>query len=409
MGKRDQSAFASQRLAAKRRRGASRKQMGANKPSTGPLVTRRRVVASLAAGVVVAAAVRAGLPSNHAAGPPRPTRRAMASEPAVSAAAPPPDHSADADAAITVGSAAVLTALWTPEELRGQPGEARITRLRPPDHTPPDRPSLRFSPTPLPAALAGSIRRVKPKDDRKLVALTFDLCERADDVTGYDSAIFDTLREGRVPATFFAGGVWMRRHAERAQQLIADPLFEVGNHAWTHGNLRVLTGEAALQQVVWTMIEYESLRDRIVARAEAKGIDAREIARIPLTTLVFRFPYGVCSPESLAMVARLGMPSIQWNVISGDAVKGQSAETVRRSVVDQVKPGSIVVFHGNGRGSGTAAALPAIVRTLAERDYRFVTVSHLLDAGQPIAADECYELRPGDNHRYDRLFGEGTG
>lgn len=408
MSKRDQSAFGSQRAATKRRRSGSGPRAGNSKPSAGELVTRRRVLGALAAGVVVAAVVRAGLPSDRAARLPRPTRRALASELAP-AAEPPREEPAVATPAISVGSAAVLAALWTPEELRNQPGEARIVRLRPADHTPPDRSTLRDAPSPLPAALAGSIRRVKPKSDAKLVAFTFDLCERADEVTGYDGAIVDTLREGRVPATFFAGGAWLRRHAERAQQLIADPLFEVGNHAWTHGNLRVLTGEAAEQQVLWTMIEYESLRDRIVARAEAKGIDARDIAQIPLSTLVFRFPYGVCSPESLAMVARLGMPSIQWDVISGDAVKGQSAETVRRSVVDQVKPGSIVVFHGNGRGSGTAAALPAIIRTLAERDYRFVTVSHLLDAGQPIAVDECYELRPGDNHRYDRLFGEGTG
>lgn len=408
MSKRDQSAFGSQRAATKRRRSGSGPRAGNSKPSAGELVTRRRVLGALAAGVVVAAVVRAGLPSDRAARLPRPTRRALASEPAP-AAETPREEPAVATPAISVGSAAVLAALWTPEELRSQPGEARIVRLRPADHTPPDRSTLRDAPSPLPAALAGSIRRVKPKSDAKLVAFTFDLCERADDVTGYDGDIVDTLREGRVPATFFAGGAWLRRHAERAQQLIADPLFEVGNHAWTHGNLRVLTGEAAEQQVLWTMIEYECLRDRIVARAEAKGIDARDIAQIPLSTLVFRFPYGVCSPESLAMVARLGMTSIQWDVISGDAVKGQSAETVRRSVVDQVKPGSIVVFHGNGRGSGTAAALPAIIRALAERDYRFVTVSHLLDAGQPIAVDECYELRPGDNHRYDRLFGEGTG
>jgi peptidoglycan-N-acetylglucosamine deacetylase len=89
----------------------------------------------------------------------------------------------------------------------------------------------------------GSIRRVVPRDGARLVALAFDLCERADQISAYDAAVVDFLRAQRVAATFFAGGKWMRTHAERAMQLIADPLFEVGNHAWTHGNLRILSGK----------------------------------------------------------------------------------------------------------------------------------------------------------------------
>jgi peptidoglycan/xylan/chitin deacetylase (PgdA/CDA1 family) len=63
------------------------------------------------------------------------------------------------------------------------------------------------------------------------VALTFDLCEQADDVTGYDRRIVNRLRDEGVRATFFAGGKWMRSHEEKAQQLMADPRFEIGNQA----------------------------------------------------------------------------------------------------------------------------------------------------------------------------------
>ncbi|QNT70298.1 polysaccharide deacetylase family protein [Defluviicoccus vanus] len=416
MRKRDQSPFGKRGSSAAKRPGSSRVSgnQARGKPGkggSGPLLTRRRLIGGLAAGVVIALAVRTGqLPHHAAKSRPRAVPRAVAKEPEAEVAVPAAEPQGNADRrAKSFGSAAVLTALWTTDELRSQPNEARIVRLRPADHTPPDRASLRQPLPPLSPPFTGSIRRVKTENDEKLVALTFDLCERADDVAGYEGGIVDILREGRVPATFYAGGKWLRSHAERALQLIADPLFEVGNHGWTHGNMRVLEGEAAEQQVVWTMAEYEILRERLAARAEAKGVDAEEIARIPLSTRTFRFPYGTCSEATLAMVGRLGLPAIQWDVISGDAVKGQSPETVRRSVLDQVKPGSIVVFHGNGRGSGTVAALPAIVRELAHRGYRFVNVSYLLGAGQPVAYGECYELRPGDNQRYDRLFGAGTG
>ena len=75
----------------------------------------------------------------------------------------------------------------------------------------------------MPAGLRGSIRSVQPRGGRKLVALTFDLCEQADEVTGYDRRIVNYLREKGVKATFYAGGKWLRTHREKAMQLMADP------------------------------------------------------------------------------------------------------------------------------------------------------------------------------------------
>jgi hypothetical protein len=63
-----------------------------------------------------------------------------------------------------------------------------------------------------------------------------------------------------------------------------------------------------------------------------------------------------------------------------------------------------VLFHANGRGWHTDAALPKIVGELRARGYEFVTVSDLLAAGEPVIAPTCYDLRPGDTDRYDRLF-----
>ena len=312
------------------------------------------------------------------------------------------------------GSQVMLERLWTPEQLRGTAADGKMARLRPPDHTPPDPlPPDSFRPAeaaaPEVSTAAKSIRRVRPRGGERLVALTFDLCERADQISAYDGAIVDFLRRERVPATFFAGGKWMRTHPERAMQLIADPLFEMGNHGWTHGNLRVLTGGKAEDQIVWAQQEYAELRKSLAERATKAGVAAEEMSRIPAAPTVFRFPYGTCSPQSLEMTGRLGLAAIQWDVISGDANPGATSERVVRTVLVGVRPGSIVVMHANGRSRGTASALPEIVEGLRAKGYRFVTVSQLLRSGETVGADDCYELRPGDNHRYDRLFGEGTG
>lgn len=74
-----------------------------------------------------------------------------------------------------------------------------------------------------------------------------------------------------------------------------------------------------------------------------------------------------------------------------------------KSVLAHVRPGSIVIFHANGRGIHTSEALPAIVTALKQRGFEFVTVSELLRAGKPVAESRCYDAKPGDIDRYDAV------
>src|SRR5262249_9464064 len=92
------------------------------------------------------------------------------------------------------------------------------------------------SPHTPPTAQRAVIRRVTLTGDKKLVALTFDLCEQPSEISGYQGGIVDFLRANRIKATFFMGGKWMLSHRERTQQLMSDPLFEVANHTWEHRN-----------------------------------------------------------------------------------------------------------------------------------------------------------------------------
>lgn len=321
-------------------------------------------------------------------------------------AAPPP--SASTSSPVQSGPPKNLLGLWPEAALRGQPGEEHIKKLPKPDLEPPEYQELSQPPPKLDPWLADSIRRVRLPAGKNLVALTFDLCEQADDVTGYDRAIVNYLRDNRIPATFFAGGKWMQSHEERAMQLMADPLFEIGNHGWTHGNLRVLSGKKMKEQIVWTQAEYQRLRGVLGERARKAGL-AEQMRQIRAQPSVLRFPYGTCSAESLGAVNDLGLGAIQWDVVSGDAAPRMTAQALARGVISNTRPGSIIVFHANGRGHGTAEALPGIVAALRGKGYSFATVSQLLQAGVPVTEKECYELKPGDNLYIDAKFGDGTG
>ena len=142
-------------------------------------------------------------------------------------------------------------------------------------------------------------------------------------------------------------------------------------------------------------------------RAEDKGL-GRQMENLPRQPHSFRFPYGTCNAESLRTVNEMGLNAIQWDVVSGDAATNATPDELVRNILNTARPGSIIVFHANGHGHGTAAALPRIISGLKEKGYRFMTVGKLLEEGTPESVQECYELQPGDNRRYDELFGEGT-
>ena len=297
---------------------------------------------------------------------------------------------------------------WSPEQLRGAPNEKTARKLSKVDLEPPGRTAPLTTLPPLAPEYRGSIRRVDVEGDEKLLALTFDLCEQSNEISGYDAEIINYLRDNGVQATFFAGGKWMRSHPEKTMQLMADPLFELGNHSWTHGNLRVIQGERMIRQITWAQAQYELLWERLADRATGMGLHESVMDGIPKVPTLFRFPYGTCNAASLQALAERGLAAIQWDVVTADPVKAQSARAIAQAVLRQAKPGSIVICHANGRGWNTARALPMFIPEMRKRGFRFVTVSELLVSGRPVAQDECYEMHPGDNKRYDKIFGEGT-
>lgn len=307
---------------------------------------------------------------------------------------------------LTFGSERILSSCWTTQELRGKSKKKSTPALAlslPPGTRSSTLP--RHTHQPLAPALENSIRRVKPTSDKKVVALTFDLCEGARDLAGYDADLVNYLRDHMVKATFFAGGKWMLSHPEEAMQLIADPLFEVGNHSWTHANLRLLDAKRIEEQVLRPQAQYEVLWEQLQARALDRQVPSDEMNKIPGVPRVFRFPYGACNAQSLTLLKKNGLAAIQWDVVTGDAAQRQTAQAIARIVLQQVRPGSIVICHANGRGHGTAASLPLFVPKLRALGYEWVTVSELLTHGPAVASSECYEIKPGDNLRYDKRPG----
>ncbi len=302
-------------------------------------------------------------------------------------------------------AASAADACWAPQELRSKPGEERVIQGTEKALVPP--------PAVYPGPISkgqfpwrGVLRRVDLPPGLKLVALTFDLCEQPHEIAGYQGELVDYLRDNGIKATFFAGGKWLLTHPQRAQQLMADPAFEVANHTWEHRNLRLLSGSALADEILRPQSAYIEMRTAL-SKKQCLDRTGENLAgeRIPAHMSLFRFPFGACNKESLEAVEAAGLHAIQWDLSSSDPWAGETPDKMLRDVVSHVHPGSIVLFHANGRGWHTSKAIPAIVTQLRAQGYDFVTVSELLKipGAKPVTSGICYDSRPGDTDKYDEL------
>jgi peptidoglycan-N-acetylglucosamine deacetylase len=88
-------------------------------------------------------------------------------------------------------AAETVPACWAPGDLVHRQGEERVQRgVAQARITAPKRTLAEYSPV----AARGAIRRVQLPPGKKLVALTFDLCEQPSEISGYQGGIVDFLR-----------------------------------------------------------------------------------------------------------------------------------------------------------------------------------------------------------------------
>ena len=215
------------------------------------------------------------------------------------------------------------------------------------------------------AAGMHALRPIRFVDTREpAVAITFDACATRSHHYGFDRGVFEVLKRERIPATLFVSGRWVEGHADVMAELAGDPLIEFGDHSYDHPHMSHLP----------------------VARI-VEEIDPTEaaLAKYGKHSVAFRPPFGEWSQRLVYVVQDLRLPTVTWDVVSGDPSAKTTTEGMIRNVLGKARPGSIIIFHINGRGYKTAEALPAILRGLRERGFRFVPLSELMASGTRVA------------------------
>ena len=200
------------------------------------------------------------------------------------------------------------------------------------------------------------------------VALTFD--DGPHPVVTPD--ILATLRAHDVPATFFMVGENVEAQPSIVADILADPLFDIGNHSFDHPNLAAASDAEALDQVAST---HQALVDAGVS------------------PVFFRFPFGAAHcriadrirDQFGYRIAGWHADTADWCYASGGScppseyyrIPAAFSNDMRGFLMEQLQrfEGGVVLLHDIH--ANTAEELPSIIADIEAAGMTFVALDNL--------------------------------
>ena len=197
----------------------------------------------------------------------------------------------------------------------------------------------------------------------KVIALTFDACGNPGSF-GYDAELIDFLIKENIPATLFLNGKWIDANLPTVEQLINNPLFEIGNHGTEHKPCSV-DGRSAYK------IEGTKNVEEVFDEIELNG---RKIELLIKKKPKF-FRSGTAHYDDVAVkIANyLGYEIVNFT-INGDYGATASKEQVMNNLL-KAKNGDIILLHMNHPEKETAEGVMLAIPQLKQLGYKFVKLS----------------------------------
>ena len=192
--------------------------------------------------------------------------------------------------------------------------------------------------------------------NEKNIALTFD-----DGPAEETEKLINLLKKEKIKATFFILGKRIRGREKTIRKMIRDK-HEIGNHGYSHESLRFKKQSFIFEEI--------NKCDKIL------------LNDFKVETNLFRPPYFYFGLNAWIVTYGLKKKVIFCDVPSKDwKLKGVSSIVER--VLLRAKPGSIINLHDHlediGPNKNIVKITEKIISELKNKDYKFVTVSELLN------------------------------
>lgn len=188
----------------------------------------------------------------------------------------------------------------------------------------------------------------------KKIALTFDDGPHP----RLTPKILEVLEKYNIKATFFVIGQNVEYYPD-AMKLLAESGCEIGNHTFTHRDLREMSEGNIMNELKRAQ---EVLSDRYGASPS-----------------ILRPPRGMYGDSLRSVAKELDLDIILWSIDTRDWAHTPS-EKIAENILSNVSEGDIILMHDYVAGeSPTCRALEMFIPELISRGYEFVTVSELIE------------------------------
>lgn len=187
----------------------------------------------------------------------------------------------------------------------------------------------------------------KIKTQKPVVYLTFD-DGPIPEVTPW---VLDLLNRYNAKATFFCIGENLYKHKEIAFKIL-EKNHTLANHTYHHLNGWKTDTTTYLENITKAEVLLKEIYD-----SNAK---------------IFRPPYGKITPKQVLNINKLGYKIIMWSVLSYDFNEKITVEKCIKNVLNNVKNGSIIVFHDSIKAKkNLKETLPVVLEQLSKRGFYF--------------------------------------
>lgn len=186
---------------------------------------------------------------------------------------------------------------------------------------------------------------------KKQVILTFDAGSGKDSL----DVILKLLEKYNIKASFFLTGKWIEQNTKDVKQ-IAENGHEIFNHTYSHPDLTKLS-DAQIKE------ELQKTEELVIKYIQTTSKP------------YFRPPYGARNSNVLKIAAGEGYASVYWTIDAWDwrENEGVTPEQVKLRVYDNLKPGSIYLFHVGSKTTGIV--LEEIITQIRSFGYDIVPLS----------------------------------
>ncbi|MFL6557930.1 MAG: polysaccharide deacetylase family protein [Bacillus sp. (in: firmicutes)] len=169
----------------------------------------------------------------------------------------------------------------------------------------------------------------------------------------YLSEMLATLKKHNISVSFFLEGNWVKKNPDLAKMIVSSG-HEVGNHSYSHPDMKQLTAGMAREQM-------EKTNEIIEAATGVKCV-------------WFAPPSGSYRDETIQVADELNMMTVMWTVDTVDWRKPTPEALVSR-VMSKIDNGSMVLMHPT---ASTAKSLDRLITQIKQRNLKIGTVSELM-------------------------------